>query len=156
MVTKSTTTTQSPDDLRQQADDLRRQADEAQDAVRAVAEQEQRRQWERQLAADQVFVDGYDKAALNQAVDDARRTVDQTVADMPVVQAMANYLAAQWRRNHAHVDLASARSRLGLPAAEVIPAPVDDERTLHEYVTRAATTLAAEQIATERADTAQG
>ena len=46
--------------------------------------------------------------------DDARRALEQAVSEMPVTQALAGYLAAQYVRNWRYVDLTGARGLLGL------------------------------------------
>lgn len=108
------TTKQTPDDLRAKADELAQQAAQAQ----AELDAQNLREWEQQQAeqrkADQALLIAFDSAALDRDVDDARQALDQVVSEMPVTQALAGYLAAQYVRNWAHLDLMQARGRLGL------------------------------------------
>ncbi len=108
------TTKQTPEALRAKADDLAQQAAQAQ----AELDAQTMREWEAEQAAlreaDQKLIDTFDSAALDRDVDDARQALDRVVSEMPVTQALAGYLAAQYVRNWAHLDLMQARGRLGL------------------------------------------
>lgn len=111
------TKTKTPEALRAEAEKLAQQAAAAQAALDA----ENLREWERQKAeqreAAQRLVDTFDAAALDRDVDEARQALDQAVSEMPVTQALAGYLAAQYLRNWAHLDLQGARGLLGLSTA---------------------------------------
>ncbi len=111
------TKTKTPDELRAQAEQLAEQAAE----VQAEIDAQSIRAWEAEQAeqrkADQKYVDTFDAAAIDDDVEQAYDRLKQVVAESPIVQAQATYIAAQNVRNHAHLDLTSARSRLGLPNA---------------------------------------
>jgi hypothetical protein len=109
------TTKQTPDDLRAKAEKLATQAAEVQAEIDAQTMREYEAEQAEQRKAAQTLVDSFDSAALDRDVDDARQALDQAVSEMPVTQALAGYLSAQWVRNWAHVDLAGARGLLGLP-----------------------------------------
>lgn len=129
-----TTKTKTPEALREEAERLHAQAAEAQAAVDA----ETMREWEAEQAdltrRAQETVDSFDAAALDQDVDDARQRLDQAVSDMPVTQALAGYLAAQYARNWAHADLAGARGRLGLPTGGGRPSGTTELRSIDELI----------------------
>jgi len=108
------TKTKTPEALRAEAEKLAVQAAE----VQAEIDAQTMREWEAEQAAlreaAQTLVDTFDAAALDRDVDDARHALDQAISDLPTTQALAAWLAAQWVRNHAHLDLMGARGRLGL------------------------------------------
>ena len=111
------TKTKTPEALRAEAEKLAVQAAE----VQAELDAQTMREWEAEQAAlreaAQTLVDTFDAAALDRDVDDARHALDQAVADLPLTQALADYLGMQYRRNHAHLDLMGALGRLGRPTS---------------------------------------
>ncbi len=109
------TTKQTPDDLRAKAEKLATQAAEVQAELDAENLREYEAEQAEQRKKAQALVDTFDAAALDQDVDNARQALDQAVSDLPVTQALAGYLSAQWVRNWAHGDLMGARGLLGLP-----------------------------------------
>ena len=104
-----TKTAQPPtaDQLREKAAELDRQVAEAHAALQQAAADEHERQWQALLDADRRLVETYSRAELDAAVDQALDHVKQTIADMPVTQALAAYQAAkrehkaQWSRGTA-------------------------------------------------------
>lgn len=109
-----TTRTKTPEALREQAEKLAEQAA----AVQAELDAHSLREWEREQAeqreADEQLVKSFNRAELDQAVEDARQAFEDVVADHPLTQALAAYQAAGYRRNWAYADTNGARSRLGM------------------------------------------
>lgn len=142
--------TETPEALRERASSLAAQAAEAQAEVDRTAMEEYERQQEEARERDRQTVAAYDRPALDRAVDEARDAYLQAVADLPVTRALADYVAAGYRRSHAHFDLISARSRLGLGddpgnvPAHPIPNPLQDD------ITATAGRMAQAQIDAER------
>lgn len=143
------TKTKTPEELREEADRLALAAAEAQAKVNAAAEEQRQREWQAQLEADQQFVDSFNRAELDQAVEDAREALDKAVAELPVTKAMAAFLAAQYRRNWAYGDLSAARARLDLPTAGTRQSSTV-EVSLADLVTTVARRDAQQQIDTDR------
>ncbi|MEJ7831920.1 MAG: hypothetical protein WKF79_03330 [Nocardioides sp.] len=109
-----TTKTKTPEALRAEAEKLAQLAAEVQAEIDAQSIREYEREQAEQRKAAQTLVDTFDAAALDRDVDSARHALDQAISDQPVTQALAGYLAAQYVRNWAHVDLMGARGLLGL------------------------------------------
>lgn len=144
------TKTKTPDELRQQAAKLAEQAAAVQAELDAHTMREYEQEQTERAAADQRYVETFDAAALDQAVDQARAALDQTIADDPVTQALAGYLAAQYRRNHAHNDLASALGRLGRPNVGGRQSGTTELQSLDELIITAAQRTAQRMLDTFR------
>ena len=111
------TKTKTREALREHAERLAQQAAEAQAELDAQSLREYEAEQAEQRKAAQELLDTFDAAALDRDVDEARQVLDRAVSDLPVTQALAGYLGAQYVRNWAHLDLMSARGLLGLPTA---------------------------------------
>jgi hypothetical protein len=145
---KQTQTT--PEQLQAQADELARQAAEVQAELDRRSLEEYEREQEAQAERDRQAVENYDRAALDQAIEDAKEKLYQELGDLPFTRALADYIAAGYRRAWAHADYASAVSRLSLGGAGSPPAAVDGGIDWSKEVHRAAVRLAQEQIDRER------
>jgi hypothetical protein len=126
-----TTKTKTPEALREQAQKLAEQAAAVQAEIDAQTLREYEREQQARREAAQGLVDTFDAAALDRDVDDARHALNEAVSSMPVTQALAAYLSAQYIRNWAWADLTGARGLLGLPtggarAAGTTEIPLDD------------------------------
>jgi hypothetical protein len=144
---KQTRTT--PEQLQAQADELARQAAEVQAELDRISLEEYEREQQAQAERDQETIDSFDRAALDQAVDEARARFDTAVAEMPVTKALADYIAAGYRRSWAHQDLSAARSRLGLGESGNPPHPAHVQ-PWQEAIATVATRIAQTQIDAER------
>ncbi len=111
---RAMTETKTPEALRAKAEELARQAAEAQAELDAQSLREWEAQQAEQRRAAQNLVDTFDAAALDRDVDEAQQALNQAVSNMPLTQALAAFLGAQYIRNHAHGDLMSARGQVGL------------------------------------------
>lgn len=128
------TKTKTPEALRAEAEKLAVQAAE----VQAEIDAQTMREWEAEQVAlreaAQTLVDTFDSAALDRDVDDARHALDEAIAENPVTQALAGWLASQWLRNHAFADLTGARGRLGLSTTGGRAAGTTELRSLDELI----------------------
>ena len=104
----------------------------------------------RQRDFDQALVDNYRKADGEAAVEQARRALETAVADLPVTQALANYLAAQVALYDGWHEYLGTRARLGIPTAGAQPPPVGSVMPLSDYVHRTAAALANEALTRSR------
>jgi hypothetical protein len=140
--------------LDQRAERVAAEAAEIHAERERLAQAEAQAAAERQAKLDADTVQAFNPAALDKAVSNTRAAVDQAVSDLPVTQAIAAYLAAQWRRNWARLDHDQAASRLGLPAADRPAQPAaDDVKAIEQYITETATNLAQAQLDAERTQT---
>lgn len=149
-----TAKTKTPEQLREQAEKLRQEAAEVQAELDAHSLREWEREQEAQRKADQEFLDTFDTAGLDRDVEDAHERLKQVIAESPIVQAHASYLAAQWLRNHAHVDLTGARARLGLPTSGARQAGTTD-LNVQELIDTTAQREAQRQVDTYRTEQAR-
>lgn len=141
--------TKTPDQLRAEAEALAIKAAEAQAEVDRITLEEYEREQAELAEQDQQTIANYNRAALDQAVEDARAEFQQALADLPVTQALAGYVAAGYRRSWAHADWAAARGRLGMPEGGNPPHPAYVQPWA-EAIEQAATRIAQAQIDSER------
>ncbi len=146
-----TVKSKTPEALRAEAEKLALLAAEAQAELDAHSARELEREQAEQRKAAQELVDTFDAAALDRDVDQAREALDQAVSEMPVTQALAGYLAAQYVRNWAHLDLMSARGLLGLPTAGGRQSGTT-EISLTEHITNIAQRDAQRHVDTSRSE----
>ncbi len=147
-----TPTKTDPDKLRQQAADLAERSAAAQAKVAEQQAAERARLDKHQIEYDRALVESYRAADHEAAVEQARADLDAAVADLPVTQALARYLAAQVTRYDAHTGLIGARGRLGMPTAGSQPPPVADVLPVSEYIHRVAVQIADQAITQQRED----
>lgn len=144
-----TAKTNTPEALREQADKLAQQAAAVQAEIDAQSLREYEREQEAQRKADQELVDTFRAADVERDVEEARQALSEAVAALPVTQALGTYLAAQYRRNWAYVDLQGARARLGMPDRGTRQSSTI-ETALGDLVMSAARDLAQQAIDAER------
>lgn len=123
--------------------------------VRQQMQQEQQaehaRRFEAQRQFDDQLVAGYSREQVEAEVKQAKATLDQALADNPLVLALADYLTALRRRSHAVQEHMSALGRLGRPTAPPMAGPTE-LAAIETYVLSAAERLASDRISTELAD----
>jgi hypothetical protein len=145
---KQTQTT--PEQLQAQAEELARQAAEVQAELDRRSLEEYDREQEALAERDRQTVENYNRAELDQAIEDAKEKLYQELGELPFTRALADYIAAGYRRAWEHVDYASAVSRLGLGDPGSPPSAIDGQLDWSREVHRAAVRLAQEQIDRER------
>jgi hypothetical protein len=145
---KQTQTT--PEQLQAEADELNRKAAEVQAELDRRSLEEYEREQEAQAERDRQAVENYDRTALDQAIEDAKVNLYQELGDLPFTRALADYIAAGYRRAWEHVDYASAVSRLGLGDPGSPPSAIDGGIDWSKEVHRAAVRLAQAKIDRER------
>ncbi len=133
-----------------QAADLNARLAAIHEEDRREQEQADRRRAEAQRQFDEQFVADFSRAALEADVDQARAELDQALADDPIVQALASYLASLRRRSHGLLEHSSALARLGRPADAPQAVATELER-LDEYLLPVAARIATDRVAAELA-----
>lgn len=143
-----TTKTKTPDQIRAEAEELSRKAAEAQARVDELTMREWEAEQEAQAERDRHTLDAFDRTALDRDVEDARKAFEAALADHPLVQTLAAWEAAGYRRNWAYADVNGARSRLGMEG--IGGAPTTYLPSIVDAITTTATRLAQSQIDSER------
>ena len=145
-MTKSKTT----ETLDQRSERVQAEAEEVRLEHERIANEQATKLEARQRDFDQALVDNYRRRDGEAAVEQARRELKQAVAELPVTQALAAYLAAQIAVYDGWHEYLGARGRLGIPTAAAQPPPVGSVMPLGDYVHRAATELAHEVLMRSR------
>ena len=87
-------------------------------------------------------------------VGEARRALDEALANDPLVQAFANFQAAMRRRYQLLIERNAALSRLGkpVPTSQTIAGMQTELIGLEDYVFQTADRIGSEQVAAEMAE----
>lgn len=140
--------------IEQQAAELAAQVEQfrEQDYQQQEAERQRRiraqEEFDRQLVADYRANLGKDEADLRAA----RAALDATLANDPLVSALADYSAVLRRRARLAFEASSAANRIGQPGFSKPFGPTELVGGLDEYVLRTAERLAEERVTAESAD----
>ena len=136
--------------LDQRAERLAAETAEVHRQQQALAAEQARRLVEHQAAYDKAVIDNYDRAALDQAVADAKAALDQAIADHSLTRALAADLCAQYARYAAFEAVTAALGRMGR-ATDSMLSPTPGTPDLLALIVRAAERVASDQLDGARA-----
>ncbi len=144
--------TTDPDALRQQVAELDVRNAEVRQQLAQLETERLHKQQRAQEEFDRELVTSYSRTALDAEVEQARRDLEDRLADNPLIIALADYLTARLRRHHAIAEHIAALGRQGRDVSSASHAPPPELGSLEEILTRAVQRIADEKIRAELDD----